>query len=104
MRHLPIAVLLIVIIITCLPAVSQDAAMFRGNLQHMGIYEATGVPQFSKIKWKFHTGGRVISSPAVAHGLAMWAARMETSMPSISKLARRNGSSKPKSGCRRLLQ
>jgi outer membrane protein assembly factor BamB len=43
--------------------------MFRGNLQHTGNYDATGVPQFTRIKWKFHTGGRVISSPAVANGM-----------------------------------
>jgi outer membrane protein assembly factor BamB len=67
MKHLLVAALLVVII--CLPAVSQDVAMFRGNLQHTGIYEAAGVPQFSKIKWKFHTGGRLISSPAVANGM-----------------------------------
>jgi eukaryotic-like serine/threonine-protein kinase len=54
----------------CLPALSQDAAMFRGNLQHTGIYDATGVPRFNKIKWTFHTSGRVISSPAVSNGMA----------------------------------
>jgi len=53
----------------CLPAVSQDAAMFRGNLQHTGIYDATGVPRFNQIKWTFHTSGRVISSPAVSNGM-----------------------------------
>ena len=43
--------------------------MFRGNLQHTGIYDATGVPRFNQIKWTFHTGGRVISSPAVSNGI-----------------------------------
>lgn len=57
-------------LLLCLPALSQEATLFRGNLQHTGTYDATGAPQFSKIKWKFHTGGRVISSPAVANGLA----------------------------------
>jgi eukaryotic-like serine/threonine-protein kinase len=52
-----------------MPAVSQDAAMFRGNLEHTGIYDTAGLTQFTKVKWKFHTGGRVISSPAVAHGM-----------------------------------
>jgi eukaryotic-like serine/threonine-protein kinase len=65
MKHL---VLLAALLIPS-PAVSQDAAMFRGNLQHTGVYDAFGVPQFSKIKWKFHTAGRVISSPAVANGM-----------------------------------
>jgi eukaryotic-like serine/threonine-protein kinase len=65
MKHVPLLAALLI----CLRAVSQDAAMFRGNLQHTGIYDAAGVPQFSGIKWKFHTDGRVISSPAVANGL-----------------------------------
>lgn len=53
-----------------LSAFSQDAAMFRGNLQHSGVYDAAGVPQFTAMKWKFHTEGQVISSPAVANGMA----------------------------------
>ena len=43
--------------------------MFRGNLAHTGVYRAAGVPKFSQIKWKFHTDGQVISSPAVANGM-----------------------------------
>lgn len=50
-------------------ALAQDAAMFRGNLQHTGVYKATGAPKFNAIKWKFHTAGRVISSPAVVDGV-----------------------------------
>jgi outer membrane protein assembly factor BamB len=42
--------------------------MFRGNPQHSGIYEAAGVPKFNRVKWKFHTGGHVFSSPAVSNG------------------------------------
>ncbi len=43
--------------------------MFRGNLQHTGVYNGAGMPHFSGVKWKFHTDGRVISSPAVANGI-----------------------------------
>jgi len=43
--------------------------MFRGNPQHTGVYQAAGVPKFSKVKWKFHTNGSVFSSPAVASGV-----------------------------------
>ncbi len=53
-----------------MPAFGQDVAMFRGNPQHTGVYDAAGVPQFSRVKWKFQTGGKVISSPAVADGMA----------------------------------
>ncbi len=44
--------------------------MFRGDLAHTGVYHSPGVQKFSKIKWKFQTGGQVISSPAVANGMA----------------------------------
>ena len=54
----------------CLTAFGQGSAMFRGNLAHTGVYNATGVPKFSQVKWKFHTDGQVISSPAVANGMA----------------------------------
>ena len=39
--------------------------MFRGDPAHTGVYDAAGVPQFTKVKWKFHTEGAVFSSPAV---------------------------------------
>jgi len=46
----------------CSPAFADDA-MFRGNPQHTGVYDAAGVPQFTKIKWQFHTQGQILSSP-----------------------------------------
>ena len=48
---------------------AQDVPMFRGNLQHTGVYSAAGAPRLNGIKWKFQTGGRVISSPAVMNGV-----------------------------------
>jgi hypothetical protein len=33
-----------------LPLSGQDAAMFRGNLPHTGMYEGAGVPSFNKVK------------------------------------------------------
>jgi eukaryotic-like serine/threonine-protein kinase len=62
-RHSLLATLLLTLL-----ALGQDAAMFRGNLAHTGVYNAQGVPKFSQVKWKFHTDGQVISSPAVANG------------------------------------
>ncbi len=50
-------------------ALSQPASMFRGNLRHTGVYDAPGVRTFPKVKWKFQTGARVISSPAIAGGV-----------------------------------
>jgi len=52
-----------------LPAVGGDAATFRGDLAHTGVYAAAGVRGLPKIKWKFSTKGQLISSPAVAAGL-----------------------------------
>jgi outer membrane protein assembly factor BamB len=52
----------------CLPSLCEDAWMFRGNPQHSGVYEAAGVARLNGVKWKFHTGGMVIGSPAVTEG------------------------------------
>jgi outer membrane protein assembly factor BamB len=43
--------------------------MFRANLEHTGVYSGAGVPKLGGVKWKFQTGGRVISSPPVENGL-----------------------------------
>src|SRR6476661_282230 len=47
---------------------ASDATMFRGNVEHTGVYDAPGVPELHGVKWKFKTGGRVYSSPAAADG------------------------------------
>src|ERR1700687_414344 len=44
--------------------------MFRGNPSRTGVYDAFGVPKLTGVKWKFHTNGYVISSPAIADGTA----------------------------------
>jgi eukaryotic-like serine/threonine-protein kinase len=54
----------------CWSTLAQDAPLFRGNLQHTGVYKAAGVPKLNGIRWKFHTSGSVISSPAVVNGVA----------------------------------
>ena len=59
----------LVLLLLPLPTLSQDAPMFRANLEHTGVYSGAGVPKFSSVKWKFQTGGGVISSPAVENGL-----------------------------------
>jgi hypothetical protein len=48
---------------------ASDATMFRGNVQHTGVYDAPGVPELHGVRWKFKTGGRVYSSPAVVGGV-----------------------------------
>lgn len=43
--------------------------MFRNDLRHSGIYAGPGVPKLHGVKWKFHTDGEVVSSPAVVNGV-----------------------------------
>ena len=63
MRPLP---LLALFFLTATPLAAQ-AAMFRGTPDHLGNY-AGPAPTLRTLAWKFKTGGRVISSPAVAGG------------------------------------
>jgi eukaryotic-like serine/threonine-protein kinase len=51
-------------------AKDPGSAMFRGNPSRTGVYDAVGAPKLTGVKWKFHTNGYVISSPAVANGTA----------------------------------
>jgi eukaryotic-like serine/threonine-protein kinase len=46
----------------------SNSSMFRGNASHTGVYDASGVPKLTGVKWRFHTNGYIISSPAVANG------------------------------------
>ena len=55
----------VVLLHVAVTALCQDAVMFRADARHSGIYDAAGVPKYSKVKWRFQTGGQVISSPAV---------------------------------------
>ena len=50
------------------PALGSDSAMFRGDLEHSGVYQSAGITHAPTVKWKFHTSGYVNSSPAVASG------------------------------------
>ena len=55
----------VVLLHVAVTALCQDAVMFRADARHSGLYDAAGVPKYSKVKWRFQTGGQVISSPAV---------------------------------------
>jgi outer membrane protein assembly factor BamB len=44
-----------------------DAAMFRGDPAHLGVYDSAAPATLSTVKWKFKTGSKIVSSPAV-HG------------------------------------
>lgn len=45
-----------------------DAAMFRGDPAHTGVYPA-GVDGFAGLQWRFDAGGAVRSSPTVVDGV-----------------------------------
>jgi eukaryotic-like serine/threonine-protein kinase len=53
----------------CTSAFSDDASMFRGNPAHTGVYNGTAITASPQVKWKFHSEGRIISSPAVMQNL-----------------------------------
>lgn len=47
---------------------AQDAPMFRGDLARTGVSAGPPLTAFTRVKWTFHTEGRVISTPAVSGG------------------------------------
>ncbi len=48
------------------PALCAQTSMFRANAQHTGVYQSKAVTRFHGVKWSFHTGDAVVSSPVVA--------------------------------------
>jgi eukaryotic-like serine/threonine-protein kinase len=51
----------------CASAVrTDDSPMFRGGSRHTGVYSGDGLSTLHGVKWKFHTGGEVISSPVLS--------------------------------------
>src|SRR5579864_526909 len=47
---------------------AQDAAMFRADAAHSGLYQSQP-PTLTAVKWRFHTRGKVMSSPVIAGGV-----------------------------------
>src|SRR5215831_1300857 len=43
-------------------------SMFRGDAVHAGVYRDQGPRAFHRVKWKFATGDRIVSSPVYAEG------------------------------------
>ena len=55
--------------LACEGAARADApAMFRADAAHLGVYDSAA-PSLRSVRWRFHTGGAVISSPVVAAGV-----------------------------------
>src|SRR3954467_13079363 len=49
----------------CLTHQADAQSMFRGDAAHTGSYPGNGPRQFHRVKWKFPTGDRVVSSPVL---------------------------------------
>lgn len=49
---------------TLVPGLAAQSPMFRGGPAHLGVYDSPP-PSLQALAWKFKTGGRVISTPAV---------------------------------------
>jgi outer membrane protein assembly factor BamB len=49
--------------------VCQAQSMFRGDPAHTGVYAGPAPRQFHRIKWKFPTGDRIVSSPVWSDGV-----------------------------------
>jgi len=56
-------------LLVCFTGFAQNLPMFRGGLDHSGVYSGAAPRTSPTVKWQFHTGGYVISSPAVTSGL-----------------------------------
>ena len=65
----------VALLATLCAATAIDAqSIFRGNAMHSGTYAGPAPRQFHRVKWKFPTGDRVMSSPVftmavIANGL-----------------------------------
>ncbi len=52
-----------------LPGILQAQSMFRGDPAHSGTTTSAAPRQFHRVKWKFATGDRIVSSPVFAGGV-----------------------------------
>ena len=47
---------------------AADPVMFRGDAAHSGVYNSNTAPSLKTVLWKFRTGAKILSSPAVLDG------------------------------------
>src|SRR5581483_5959250 len=60
---------ILLVFLACTAVWAQGQPMFRGGLEHTGVYPGTAPRRAPQLKWQFSTHGQVISSPAIAYGL-----------------------------------
>jgi outer membrane protein assembly factor BamB len=68
----PITLLILLCIIRLVNAqttVNDQGVMFHASANHSGVYNAGDHAGLGALKWKFKTGGKVFSSPAVCNGM-----------------------------------
>jgi outer membrane protein assembly factor BamB len=60
-----------------------QSPMFRGDPAHSGVY-ASAAPSLASLAWKFRTGGRILSTPAVV-GDAIYVGSSDGSLYAVSR-------------------
>ncbi len=71
MQHRPLSITITLAALALFsPSVAgaTDASMFRADAAHTGVYPGAA-PVISHVKWRFHSHGKIISSPTVAGGI-----------------------------------
>src|SRR5688572_12400196 len=63
--------------------IGAQSPMFRGGPEHLGAYESAA-PALTQLVWKFKTGGRVLSSPAIV-GDVVYVASTDGSLYAINR-------------------
>lgn len=48
---------------------SGSPAMFHGDAAHLGVYDSAA-PSLKSVAWRFHTKGKIFSSPTIGSGVA----------------------------------
>ncbi len=55
----------IFVAVFCISTATNGQSMFRANPMHTGTYTGPAPRQFHRVKWKFPTGDRIMSSPVL---------------------------------------
>ena len=59
----------IIVLLLCLTSITcPGQSIFRGGPDHTGVYAGSAPREFHRLKWKFPTGDRVVSSPVWSNG------------------------------------
>ena len=76
-------------------------AMFRGGATHDGAYRGDGPRQFHRVKWKFPTGDRIVSSPVYQDGVIYFGGDDGNVYAVNAPTGGRSGSAAPAAPCLR---